>query len=69
MKILSEFEERLILLGFEGILKVFLMIFSDAEIAKNIDFSRFCRSEYRTQNGGLGVETSDMPFPAIEHLF
>ena len=69
MKILSEFEERLILLGFEGILKVFLMIFSDAEIAKNIDFSRFCRTRYRTQNGGRGVGTSDMPFPAIEHLF
>ena len=52
LKILSEFEERLILLGFEGILKVFLMIFSDAEIAKNIDFSRFCRTRYRTQNWG-----------------
>ena len=52
LKILSKFEERLILLGFEGILKVFLMIFSDAEIAKNIDFSRFCRTRYRTQNWG-----------------
>ena len=49
LKILSEFEERLILLGFDGILKVFLMIFSDAEIAKNIDFSRFCRTHYRTR--------------------
>ena len=52
LKILSGFEERLILLGFEGILKVFLMIFSDAEIAKNIDFSRFCRTRYRIQNWG-----------------
>ena len=24
----------------------------------------FCRTHYRTQNWGLGVETSDMPFPA-----
>ena len=29
----------------------------------------FCRTRYRTQNGGRGVDGTDMPFPAIEHLF
>ena len=53
----------------ERILKVFLVIFDDAEIAKNIDFSRFCRTRYRTQNGGRGVDGTDVPFLAIEHLF
>ena len=41
-----------------------MVIFSDVGIAKNIDFSSFCRTRYRTQNGGQGVETSDMPFMA-----
>ena len=62
-----------------GVLKVFLMIFGDVEMAKNIDFSRFCRSGYRS--GCLGgdarkclfykgfVDRTDMPFPATEHLF
>ena len=27
-------------------------IFGDVKIAENIDFSRFCRTRYRTQNGG-----------------
>ena len=38
------------------------MIFGDIENGENVDFSRFYRTRYRTQNGGLGVETSDMPF-------
>lgn len=37
------------------------MIFGDVEMTKNIDFPRFCRSEYRTQNGDLGVDGRDMP--------
>ena len=45
------------------------MIFGDVEMAENIDFSMFCRTRYRTQNWGLGVGTTDAPFPAIEHLF
>ena len=40
------------------------MIFDDAEMAKNIDFSRFCRTRYRTQNGGRGVNGTDVPFLA-----
>ena len=55
--------------GIDGIFGGILMIFDDVEMAENIDFSMFCRTRYRTQNGGLGVGTSDMPFPAIEHLF
>ena len=64
-----EFEESLILLGFEGIFGCYKVIFDDVGMAKNIDFSRFCRTRYRTQNGGRGVDGTDMPFPAIEHLF
>ena len=52
-----------------GVLKVFLMIFGDIENGENVDFKGFYRSVCRTQNGGLGVETTDIPFPAIEHLF
>ena len=44
------------------------MIFDGVKSGEMLDFSGFCRSGYRTQNWGLGVETSDVPFPAIEHL-
>ena len=55
------------------------MIFGDVEMAKNIDFSRFCRTQYRS--GCLGgdarkclfykgfVDGTDMPGFAIERLF
>ena len=46
-----------------------MVIFDDMKNGEMLDFSGFYRSGYRTQNGGLGVETTDMPFPAIEHLF
>ena len=49
---LGEFEERLILLGFEGVFGWNWVIFGDIKLAKSIDFSRFCRTRYRTQNGG-----------------
>ena len=44
-------------------------IFSEVKSAKNVDFTNFARTRYRTQNGGRGVDGRDMPFPAIEHLF
>ena len=44
------------------------MIFGDVEMAKNIDFSRFCRTQYRTQNGGRGMDGTDMPFLASGDL-
>ena len=69
LKILIVFDWSLIFQGMRGVLKAFLMIFSDVKMAENIDFSRFCRTRYRTQNGGRGMKTSDMPFLAIEHLF
>ena len=46
-----------------------MVIFDGVKSGEMLDFSGFCRSVYRSENGGLGVETSDMPFPAIEHLF
>ena len=46
-----------------------MVIFNGVKSGEMLDFRGFCRSGYRTQNGGLGVETSDMPFSAIEHLF
>lgn len=45
----------------ERILGCYEVIFSDVEMVKNIDFSRFCRTRYRTQNGGRGVDGRDMP--------
>ena len=38
------------------------MIFGDIENGENVDFSRFYRTRYRTQNGGRGMGTTDMPF-------
>ena len=62
-----------------GVLKVFLMFFDDVETAKNIDFSRFCRTRYRSGclDGNARkclfykefVDGTDMPFLTIEHLF
>ena len=46
-----------------------MVIFDDVKSGEMLDFSMFCRSGYRTQNGEKRVETSDMPFQAIEHLF
>ena len=46
-----------------------MVVFDDVKSGKMLDFSGFYRSGYRTQNGDLGVETSDMPFLTIEHLF
>ena len=50
--------------GFEGIFCGILMIFYDVKSGEMLDFSGFCRSGHRTQNWGLDVETSDMPFLA-----
>ena len=40
------------------------MIFDGVKSGEMLDFGGFCRSGYRTQNGGRGVGTSDMPFLA-----
>ena len=53
-------------MGFFGVIVV---IFGVVKSGEMLDFSVFYRSHYRTQNGGLGVEITDMPFLAIEHLF
>ena len=55
--------------GFEGISGGIVVIFDGVKSGEMLDFVGFCRSVHRTQNGDLGVETSDMPFLAIEHLF
>ena len=64
-----EFDGILILQGFEGIFGGIVVIFGVVKSGEMLDFTGFCRSVYRTQNGDLGVETTDMPFPAIEQLF
>ena len=58
---------------------MFLMIFDDIEMAKNIDFPRFCRTRYRSGclDGNARkclfykefVDGTDVPGFAIEHLF
>ena len=55
------------------------MIFDDVKMAKNIDFSRFCRTRYRSScwDGDARkclfykefVDGTDVPGFAIEHLF
>ena len=54
------------LMGFSGGI---LVIFDGVKSGEMFDFSVFRRREHRSQNGDLGVETTDMPFPVIEHLF
>ena len=51
-----------------GVFGWYVGIFGDVEMAKNIDFSRFCRTRYRTQNGGRGVDGTDVPFLASGDL-
>ena len=46
-----------------------VVIFGVVKSGGMLDFSMFCRSGYRTQNGGRGVGGRDMPFSAIEYLF
>ena len=55
--------------GFEVISGGIVVIFDGVKSGEMLDFSMFCRSGYRTQNGDLGVGITDMPFQAIEHLF
>ena len=55
--------------GFYGIFGWIVVIFDGVESGKMLDFSGVCRSGYRTQNGYLGVGTSDMPFLASGCLF
>ena len=69
MRFLVEFEEMLYFQGFEGIFGGIVVIFDDVKSGEMLDFSMVCRSGYRTQNGEKRVETSDMPFLSIEHLF
>ena len=64
-----EFDRSLIFQCVEGISGGIVVIFDGVKSGEMLDFSGFCRSGHRTQNWGLGVETSDMPFSAIEHLF
>ena len=63
-----EFDESLYFQGFDGIFGVIVVIFGDVKSGEMLDFSMFCRSGYRTQNGGRGVGTSDMPFLASSRL-
>ena len=56
-----KFDRMLIFQGFEGIFGGIVVIFDGVKNGEMLDFSGFCRSRYRTQNGGRGVGTSDMP--------
>ena len=55
--------------GFDGIFGRIVVIFSLVGSGENGVKWVFCRSEYRTQNGDLGVDRRDMPVFAAEHLF
>ena len=49
---------------FEAIFDDFINVKSD----KNVDFSMFCRTHDRTQNGGRGMGRTDMPLLASGDL-
>ena len=51
MGFLVEFERRLIFQGFEGIFGGIVVIFDDVKSGEMLDFSGFCRSGYRSENG------------------
>ena len=57
----------LICRGLRNFLGGIMVIFDGVKSGEMLDFSGFYRMGYRSKNGGLGVETSDMPFPSIEH--
>lgn len=59
----------LIYKGFEIFFGGTMVIFDGVKSGEMLDFSGFYRRGYRSKNGGLGVETSDMPFPGIEYSF
>ena len=59
-----EFERSFIFQVVDGIFEWYEVIFGLVGSGENGVKWAFCRSEYRTQNGELGVETSDMPFLA-----
>ena len=69
LKILIKFDRILIFQGFERILEGYFDDFVNVKSGRNVDFSMFCRTHYRTQNGGQRVGTSDMPFLATGNLF
>ena len=64
-----KFDRMLIFQGFDGIFGGIVVIFDGVKSSEMLDFGGFCRSGYRTQNGGRGVGTSDMPFLASGCLF
>ena len=64
-----KFDRSLIFQGVKRIFGVRVVIFGDMKNGEMLDFVGFCRTRYRTQNGGRGVGTSDMPFPASGCLF
>ena len=47
-----EFDRSFIFQGFEGIFGWIVVIFDGVKSSEMLDFSMFCRSGYRTQNGG-----------------
>ena len=59
-----KFDRMLIFQGFEGILESYFDDFINVKSGKNVDFSMFCRTHYRTRKWGLDVKTTDVPFPA-----
>ena len=61
MRFLGEFEEMLYFQGVDGIFGVIVVIFGDVKSGEMLDFSMFCRSGYRTQNGNRRVDRRDMP--------
>lgn len=49
MRFSAEFEKVLIFQGFDGVLSGILVIFDEVKSGKNVDFSGFARSGYRSE--------------------
>ena len=48
--------KALIYKGFDGFFGGIVVIFDSLKSGEMLDFVGFCRSAYRTRNGGLGVD-------------
>ena len=58
-----KFDRMLIFQGFEGILESYFDDFINVKSGKNVDFSMFCRTHYRTRKWGFRRENNRYAVP------
>ena len=68
LKILIKFDRILIFQGFERILEGDIDDFINVKSGKNVDFSMFCRTHYRTQKWGFRRGNNRYALPGFRLL-